>query len=80
MAHEVFGIGAQHPARHPKNLTMDQFERLSALTADYQRRLKEDPEAPWLSPRPEAEILAEWQREKEELEAIWKDLKDEDRG
>lgn len=79
MAHEVFGVGAQHPARHPKNLTMDEFERLSALTADYQRRLKEDPEAPWLSPRPDTEILAEWQREKEELEASWKDMKDEDR-
>lgn len=77
MAHEVFGVGAQHPARHPEKLTMTEFERLSALTADYQRRLKDDPDAPWLSPRPEAEILAEYQRETEELEASLRYQKDE---
>jgi len=59
---------------------MDEFERLSALTADYQRRLKDDPEAPWLSPRPEAEIVADFQREKAELEASWRDSEDQDRG
>ena len=77
MAHEVFGIGAQHPARHPEKLTMNEFERLSALTADYQRRLKDDPDAPWLSPRPEVEILADFQREKAELEASLSQPEDE---
>ncbi|MGE0516338.1 MAG: hypothetical protein AB7O71_20545 [Hyphomicrobiaceae bacterium] len=76
MAHEVFGVGTQHP----RELMIDELERVSALTADYQRHLREDPDAPWLSPRPQAEILAEYQREKEELEAAWRDSEDEDRG
>ncbi len=67
MAHEVFGVGEHHPARPPREITADEFERYSRWTIDYQRRLQDDPDAKFgppvgetWPPDPNAPIPARW--------------------
>lgn len=45
MAHEVFGVGEHHPAKPPRKIAIGEFERYSRWSADYQRRLQDDPTA-----------------------------------
>ena len=45
MAHEVFGVGEHHPAKPPRKIAIGEFERYSRWSADYQRRLHDDPTA-----------------------------------
>ncbi len=60
MAHEIFGVGKFHPAMPPRQMTMEEWERYSVWTIDYQRRLREDPNAQWGPPENEAALLAEY--------------------
>lgn len=53
MAHEVFGVGEHHPARAPRAMTTDEFERYSRWCADYQRRLRVDPKCEFGPPEGE---------------------------
>ncbi len=52
MAHEVFGIGNQHPAERPHRITQEEFKRMRVAVVDYQNRLKADPNA--MPPAPAA--------------------------
>lgn len=54
LAFEVFGYGDRHPAAPARRLTEDEFEKLGRWTADYQRRLREDPDAEWGPPENDA--------------------------
>lgn len=54
MAHEVFGIGDRNPAAPPRQLTDEEHERYRRWTIDYQRRLRENPNARFGPPAGEA--------------------------
>lgn len=53
LAYEVFGVGDYHPAMPPRQMTMEEYERYARWTADYQRRLLEDPNAKFGPPEGE---------------------------
>jgi hypothetical protein len=53
MAHEVFGVGEYHPAARPRAMTREEWERYARWTADYQRRLRLDPNAKFGPPEGE---------------------------
>lgn len=59
MAYELFGVGDYHPAAPPRELSMEELERLLAWVRDYQRRLVEDPNAEPGPPENEAALIAE---------------------
>jgi hypothetical protein len=54
MAHEVFGVGEYHPAARPRAMTREEWERYARWTADYQRRLRLDPNAKFGPPEGES--------------------------
>ncbi len=62
MAHEVFGVGKLHPARSPRPLSIEEWERLVVWMEDYKRRLKDDLDAQWGPPANEAALLEEDRR------------------
>lgn len=54
MAHEVFGVGEHNPAAPPRAMTREEWERYARWTADYQRRLRDDPHAKFGPPAGES--------------------------
>jgi hypothetical protein len=54
MAHEVFGVGEHNPAARPRAMTREEWERYARWTADYQRRLRLDPNAKFGPPEGES--------------------------
>lgn len=60
LAYELFGIGDRHPAMPAREMSREEWERYAVWTADYQRRLSEDPSAKWGPPEKEAALLAEY--------------------
>ena len=63
MAYELFGVGKVHPAAPPRELSIEEWERLSVWVQDYQRRLRDDPDAKPGPPANEAALLAELRAE-----------------
>ena len=59
LAYELFGIGDRHPAMPARRMSREECERFSVWTADYQRRLLEDPNAKFGPPENEAALFAE---------------------
>ena len=55
----LFGVGAAHPAMPPREVTLEEWERLMVWTTDYQRRLGEDSNAQWGRPENEVALMAE---------------------
>ena len=58
MAYELFGVGEHHPAAPRREMTIEEWERLSVWVQDYQRRLLDDPNAKPGPPANEAALLA----------------------
>ncbi len=69
MAYELFGVEKYHPAMPPRRMTMEEWERYSVWTMDYQRRRIEDQNAKWGPPANEAALLAAYRAVPDEYDA-----------